>query len=141
MARRRRKPHSPIAWLLGMTISVAGTYAVYQVSVASIEQLGKQRIAQAKEAQQRLQQKQQARQQLVAPEPTRSPEEIARQEAAEQQRQAELVEAPRLKQAELAAKEDAWERFYQPSRACMYPESDQRKQVCEAAAQKAREKF
>ncbi len=52
-----------------------------------------------------------------------------------------MFAAARLLQAELAAKDDAWERFYQPSRACMYPESDQRKQVCEASANKARERF
>lgn len=144
MARHRRSPQHPIAWLLGVIISVAGTYAVFRVSVSSIEQLGQQRIEQAKALQQKIQQQQQARQHPIVPLPPISPEQLAHQQAldeAERRRQAELAVAARLRQAELAKKDDAWERFYQPPRACMYPESDLRKQVCDASANKAREKF
>ncbi|MCM2317826.1 MAG: hypothetical protein NDI93_00675 [Pseudomonas sp.] len=141
MARRRRKPLSPIAWLLAVIISVSGAYIVYQVRVAAIENMAQRQIERSQAAIQKIQQQQQARQNLAAPGPTLSQDELARQVAPEQQRQAERVVAARLRQAELAAKDDAWDRFYQPPRACMYPESDQRKQVCDASAIKAREEF
>lgn len=141
MARRHRKPLSPIAWLLGVIISVSGAYIVYQVRVAAIENMAQRQIERTQAAVQKIQQQQQARQDLAAPRPLLSPEQIARQQAAEHRRQAEQAAAARLRQSELAAKDDAWERFYQPSRACMYPESDQRRQLCEASANKARERF
>ncbi|MBV2132017.1 hypothetical protein KRX52_04290 [Pseudomonas sp. MAP12] len=144
MARRRRKPLSPISWLLGVIISVSGAYIIYQVRVAAIENMAQRQIERSQAAIQKLQQQQQARQQLAAPRPTLSPEELARQresKEAERRRQAELATAARLRQAELAKKDDAWDRFYQPPRACMYPESDMRKQVCDSSANKAREKF
>lgn len=138
---RRRKPLSPIAWLLGVIISVSGAYIVYQVRVAAIENMAQRQIERSQAAVQKIQLQQQARQNLIAPQPTLSPDELARQETAERRRQPEQAAAARLRQAELAAKDDAWDRFYQPSRACMYPESDQRKQVCNASANKARERF
>lgn len=141
MARRRRKPLSPIAWLLGVIISVSGAYAIYQVRVATVENMAQRQIERSQAAVQKIQLQQQARQDLAAPRPTLSPDELARQVAPEQQQQAERVVAARLRQAELAAKDDAWDRFYQPSRACMYPESDQRRQLCLASANKARERF
>lgn len=139
MARRRRKPLSPIAWLLVVIISVGGSYAVYRVSVSAIQDMTQHQTEKAQAAIQKLQQ-QQARQRLASP-PRPTPEQLAKQQAVDPRRQAELVAAARLRQAELAAKDDAWEHFYQPSRACMYPESDQRKQVCEASANKARQRF
>ncbi|SEJ46259.1 hypothetical protein SAMN05216201_10964 [Pseudomonas linyingensis] len=141
MARRRHKPLSPIAWLLGVIISVLGAYIVYQVRVAAIENMAQRQIERSQAAVQKIQLQQQVRQNLIAPRSTLSPDELARQETAERRRHAELVTAARLRQAELAAKDDAWDRFYQPSRACMYPESNQRKLVCEASANKARERF
>lgn len=141
MAQRRRKPPSPIAWLLSVIISVGGSYAVYRVSASAIQDMTQQQTEKAQAAIQKIQQQQQARQRLAAPPPRPTPEQLARQQTIDPRRQAELVAAARLRQAELAAKDDAWERFYQPSRACMYPESDQRKQVCEASANKARERF
>ncbi|MOA51470.1 hypothetical protein D3C78_1746220 [compost metagenome] len=53
--------------------------------------------------------------------------------------------AARLRQAELAAaaraKEQAWERFYQPPSSCIYPESGKRVAVCDAAENRARKQF
>lgn len=141
MARRRRKPLSPIAWLLGVIISISGAYIIYQVRVAAIENMAQRQIERSQAAIQKIQQQQRARQQLVAPRPMLTPEQLARQQADERRRQAEMVAAARLRQAELAKKERAWERFYQSPSSCIYPESDRRIAVCNSAESRARKQF
>lgn len=138
MARRRRTPLSPTAWLLAVSFSVASSYAVYRVSTSAIQNLAAGQVERSQAAVQKIQQ-QQARQ--APQQQPLTPDQIARLQEQDQRWQAESAAAARLRQADLARKSDAWDRFYQPSRACMYPESDQRKQVCEASANKARERF
>lgn len=137
MARRRRRPLSPIAWLLGVIISVSGAYIAYQIRVAGIESRAQQKIERTQAAVQKMQQQQQAEQRQVAPQPAITPEERARQHV--------WAVAARLRQAELAAatrvKEQAWSRFFQPSSACIYPESNKRDAVCGAAESRARKQF
>ncbi|SFP38865.1 hypothetical protein SAMN05216229_10292 [Geopseudomonas sagittaria] len=134
MARRPRKPLSSIAWLLGAIISVSGAYIVYQVRVAGMESRVQQKLERTQAAIQKIQQQQQARRELHAEAPSINPEERARQQVAARLRQAELAAAAR-------AKEKAWERFYLPPNACIYPESDQRADVCHAWEGKARQQF
>lgn len=137
MARRRRKPLSPINWLLGVIISVSGAYLIYQVRVAAVENMAQRQIERSQAAIQKIQQKQQAEQRQVAPQPVIIPEQLALQQ--------ERAVAARLRQAEIAAaaraKEEAWDRYYQPPKACIYPESDGRKLACEASERKTRRQF
>ncbi len=88
MARRHRKPLSPIAWLLGVIISVTGSYAVYRVSASVIQDMAQQRTEKAQAAIQKIQQQQQARQRLAAPPPRPTPEQLAKQPAVDTRRQA-----------------------------------------------------
>lgn len=144
MARRRRRPLSPIAWLLGVIISVSGVYTVYQARTAAIENMAQRQIEHSRATTQKLQQQQQARQQQLAPQVPLSPEQLVHQQAlqtAERRRQAELATAARLKQAELAKKEEAWERFYSMPSSCRYPESDKRVDACKAAESRAWQQF
>lgn len=134
MARRHRKPLSPIAWLLGVIITVSGAYIIYQVRVAAVENMAQRQIERSQAAIQKIQQQQQARRELQAQAPSINPEERARQQVAARLRQAELAAAAR-------AKEKAWERFYLPPRTCVYPESNQRADVCHAWEGKARQQF
>lgn len=137
MARRRRKPLSLIAWLLGVIISVSGAYIIYQVRVATIENMAQRQIERSHAAIQKIQQQQQARRQLAAPQPMTRPEERAVQH--------ERAVAARLRQAEVAeaarAKEEAWNRYYQPPKACICPESVSRTLACEASERKTRRQF
>ncbi len=61
MARRRRKPPSPIAWLLGVIVSVAGSYAVYLASVSAIKDMTKHQVERSQAAIQKIQQQEQER--------------------------------------------------------------------------------
>lgn len=138
MARRRRTPTSLIVWLLGVFISAAGSYAVYLASISAIKDMTQHQVERSQAAIQKIQQQEQERRrQQVLAQPTISLEERAQQH--------ERAVAARLRQAELAAaaraKEEAWERYYEPSRACIYPESDSRTLVCEASERKARKQF
>ena len=134
MARRRRKPSSPIAWLLGVIISVSGAYIIYQMRVAAIENMAQRQIERSQAAIQKIQQQQQARRELQAQAPSINPEERARLQVAARLRQAELAAAAR-------AKEEAWARFYQPPYSCIYPESNKRAAVCDAAESRNRKQF
>lgn len=123
--RRSRKPRTPIEFLLLAGIVVAGMAFIYVKFAHTLEQITKPHAAQ----------------QPVPKPPVAAPATPSRPAApsdAEIQRHREIAEAYRA--AELR-KQEAWERFYQPPRACLHPESVQRAEVCRANEQKQRKEF
>lgn len=123
--RRSRNPRTPAQFLILAGITLAGAVVTYATIHHALDQVmsGTHR------------QEQQLKQRPPVSAPTQRP---APPSDAETQRYREIAEAYRA--AELR-KQEAWERFYQPPRACLHPESVQRAEVCRANEQKQRKEF
>lgn len=123
--RRSRKPRTPIEFLLLAGIVVAGMAFIYVKFAHTLEQITKPHSAQQPVP----------KPPVAAP---ATPSRPAEPSDAEIQRYREIAEAYR---AADRRKQEAWERFYQPPRACLHPESVQRAEVCRANEQKQRKEF
>lgn len=133
----RRRPKSFAAWAISTLGIVLISWIGYQIRLHHIEQVGERQLARTQQLQQKL-----APSPPVVRQP--SPEEIAaHQRMLEQQaEESRRIAAERaIAAAEERRKEEAWERYFTPSRACMYPESNARQQVCEARKAKYRAQF
>ncbi|TBW02745.1 hypothetical protein E0E52_17170 [Azotobacter chroococcum] len=142
---RRRKPLSPQAWLLGLVGTLALAYISYEVRVAAIQNIGKRQIARNQEAIQRIQQQQMERQrqaQQQAHAYVHQQQPMSAQEIQlERERVAQQKEAMRQRAEQEWKKDEAWERFYTPTHACKYPESQARVDVCTAREARFRKEF
>lgn len=146
---RRRKPLSPQAWLLGLAGTLAIAYITYAVRVAAIQNITDRQTARAQEAIQRIQQQQMERQlqtrqpvqhQAHAYAPQQQP--ISAQEIQlERERVTQQKEAMRQHAEQERQKNEAWERFYTPTQACKFPESQVRIDVCTARETRLRKEF
>ncbi|WP_160015872.1 hypothetical protein [Pseudomonas sp. 8BK] len=110
---------------------------VYQLRVNLAESRLENRLVHIQQLQQALQPQPKAYRQP-------SPEEVAahqrrlKEQAEENQR---IAAAHAIAAAEGRRKEEAWSRYFTPTRACMLPESNARQQVCEANRSKHRARF
>lgn len=155
---RRRKPLSPQAWLLGLAGTLAIAYITYAARVAAIQNITDRQTARAQEAIQRIQQQQMERQQqarqpvyqhqaqqLVSPQahahPPRQPAVSAQEIRLERERIAQQIESARQRAELEQRKNEAWERFFTPTRACTHPESPTRIEVCSAREARFRKEF
>ena len=130
LMRRRRKPRPLPEILLRAGITVVGLAILYATTIHMLERITKQNTQHA----------QQLEPKPLMPGSTMRPSTPAPSEA-DIQRQREMAEAMAAQRAAEQRKQEAWERFYQPPRACTYPESSRRVAVCQANEQKQREAF
>lgn len=148
---RRRKALSPQAWLFGLLGTLAVAYIGYQARIAVIQNFSEQQIARAQEAMQRIQRQQVERQlQAQAQQPMQhqahayAPQQqpmSAQEIQLERERIAQQKEAMRQRNEQERKKNEAWERFYTPTQACRYPESQARLDVCTARETRFRKEF
>lgn len=120
---RSLKIPAPLGVLASIALIAVPLFLLWQTTVQMLER-NEQGLA-------RKEQQLKPRAQTPAQQPT-APSD------AEIQRHREIAEAYRA--AELR-KQEAWERFYQPPRACLHPESVQRAEVCRAHELKQRKAF
>lgn len=124
---RSLKIPAPLGVLASIALIAVPLFLLWQTAVQMVERNG-HGLAQKE-------QQLKPRPPVQAPTPAQHP---AAPSDAEIQRHREIAEAYRA--AELR-KQEAWERFYQPPRACLHPESVQRAEVCRANEQKQRKEF
>lgn len=125
--RRRFYTRPPLEYLVYTAIGLAAAWASYEIR---LQYLDKQ-----------MERVSSHTAQLFAAPPSRPLRITPGQSEAETQRQREMAEAMAAQRAAEQRKQEAWERFYQPPRACTYPESSRRVAVCQANEQKQREAF
>lgn len=110
---------------------------VYQLRVHSAESRLEHRLAYSQQLQQALQPQPKSFRQ-PSPEEIKAHQRMLKQQAEEDRR---IAAERAVAAAEERRKEEAWSRYFTPSRACMLPESNARQQVCEAGRAKYRAQF
>ncbi|QQE86943.1 hypothetical protein [Azotobacter chroococcum] len=157
MARRRKRP-SLEAWLFSVVGTFATVYLGHQAIVGHIHRVTDRQIAQSQETLRRIQQQQMERQQqarqpvyqhqaqqLVSQQAHAHPprqQAVSDQEIQlERERVAQQIESVRQRAELDQRKDEAWERFFTPTRACTQPESPTRIEVCSAREARFRKEF
>lgn len=122
---RRSKAFKPLIFLACLGLLICALALLWVTTVQMLDRNGQGLV----------QKEQQRKPSPSTPAPAQQPTVPTE---AELQRYREAVEAYRA--AELR-KQEAWDRFFQPSGPCAYPESSQRAEVCRAHELKQRKAF
>lgn len=126
--KRRHKPRSALEYCIYAAISLASLLAGNEIRLHYMD----------KHAEHALSRVQQFTPQSPLPAPRAS---VSQPSEADLQRKREIAEATAAQRAAEQRKREAWEQFYQPPRACLVPESEQRVAVCLANEQKQKAAF